>query len=444
MVFAFILLWQQAAAACELSITPSSFSAQSGSDVTFRLERVPTHKTCVTPLEDTKIIVTGGDLIDPGIWQKGTPDILIFKVKFTSPGQSTVRIERECTKVGLMFVEANVTVTTQNAAPVKDTAAPKSAGDIPAAAAGAPPNSTSGQAMPEQPLKDQTLFGKAISYVSFDSINLQLWYLFFLAGLALFLFKLKQLRVPLLFLGIMILGFYAGGCPEPVGAPFMLLTGSKLIFKIALVLLAIPVFLSLIWGRIFCGWICPLGAVQELLYAKKSGLRLPAPADKTLKYLKFILLLCFGILSWQTTRNVWSEYEPFKVLFNFDGTRVTITILVITLLAAIFIERVFCRYLCPLGAILSITSRVAPYKITPQAGFCKSCGRCTGGVCPTNAITRTTCESKQLAVDNSECIKCLRCEDECRFKAIYLKKVTAPEGKNPIVNDLKHSKKHDL
>ncbi len=439
LVFALFLLWQQAAAACDLTITPSSFSTQAGSDITFRLERVPTHKTCVTPLEDTKIIVTGGDLVDPGKWQKGTPDILNFKVKFNAPGQSTVRVERECTKVGLIFVEAQGTVTTaQNATPVKDNAAPKSAGDTPTTAPGASTNSTgSGQAVPEQPSSEQTLLEKIVSSLTLNSLHLQLWYIFFLAGLALFLFKLKKLRVPLLFLSMLILGFYTGGCPEPVGTPFILLMGSKSILKIAIIMLAVPVFLSLIWGRIFCGWICPLGAVQELIYAQKTTWRIPVSADKILKYLKFILLLCFGFFSWQTTRNIWSEYEPFKVLFNFDGSSVAIAILVLTLLLAVFIERVFCRYICPLGAILSITSRIAPYKITPQTSACKSCGKCTGGVCPTHAITKAAPESKQLEVDNSECIKCLRCVDECRFKAIYLKGFTAAERKTSIAKNVK-------
>ncbi len=437
LVFALFLLWQQVAAACDLTLTPSSFSTQAGSDVTFRLERVPTHKTCVTPLEDTKIIVTGGDLVDPGKWQKGTPDILIFKVKFNAPGQSTVRVERECTKVGLIFVEAQGTVTTaQNATPVKDTAAPKSAGDTPTTAPVVSSNSTgSGQAVPEQPSSEQTLLEKFVSSLTLDSLHLQLWYIFFLAGLALFLFKLKRLRVPLLFLSMLILGFYTGGCPEPVGTPFILLMGSKSILKIAIILLAVPVLLSLIWGRIFCGWICPLGAVQEIIHAQKTGWRLPAFADKTLKYLKFVLLLIFGLLSWQATRNVWSEYEPFKVLFNFDGSSVAIAILVLTLLLAVFIERVFCRYICPLGAILSITSRIAPYKVTTQTGACKSCGKCTGGICPTNAISTVNHKSKQPEVDNSECIKCLRCEDECRFKAIYLKIFVAAGRKTRIAKD---------
>lgn len=388
--------------ACDLTIIPSEFSVQAGSEVTYRLERIQTHKTCVTPLEDTKIIITGGELTDPGKWQKGTPDILIFKVKFTTPGPAIVRIERNCTKVGLITVEARGTV---------------------AAAASTTAISTTNAVKVDtgQPAGDQTFYAW-LTAQWFFSFHLQLWYALFIISFGMFLLKAYKLRSPLLFLSMIVLGFYTGGCPEPVGALFYILIGSKTLVGIGIILLAVPVLLSLIWGRIFCGWACPLGAVQELIYSQKIKLRLPVAVDKTLKYLKFVLLVVFLYLSWKTTRNVWSEYEPFKVLFNFDGSTVGIVITVITLLLAIFIERVFCRYLCPLGAVLSLTSRLAPYRITAQT-VCKGCGACEKGICPMDAISAPDPVSKLPGVDNFECIKCLRCEEQCKFKAMFLQRL---------------------
>lgn len=429
------------ALACNMTVTPSSFSVQAGGEVTFRLERIQTHKTCTTPLEDTKIIITGGELTDPGVWKKGTPDILIFKVKFTAPGPASVRIERSCTKEGLMTVEARGTVAAaQSAAPAENPAAEQPASDkgqqkdgANAPATPAPTSPTTGSAGVDvaQPVNDQTFIDNLTSQWFF-SPHLQLWYAFFIIGLGIFLLRAKKLRSPLLFLSMIILGFYTGGCPEPVGAVYYILIGSKTMVGIGFVLLAVPVLISLVWGRVFCGWICPLGTVQELIYSQKAKLSLPSAVDKALKYLKYVLLVIFLLLSWKASRNVWSEYEPFKVLFNFDGSTVGIVITVITLLLAIFIERVFCRYICPLGAVLSLTSRFAPYRI--KAGkACKSCGACVKGACPVNAISAPDPVSKLPAVDNYECIKCLRCEDQCKFKAMFLQRPYTDQDNNKTV-----------
>lgn len=427
-----IFLCVNTALACNMTVIPSDFSVQAGGEVTFRLERTQTHKTCTTPLEDTKIIITGGELTDPGVWKKGTPDILIFKVRFTTPGPAVVRIERSCTKEGLISVEARGTV----AAALTTAPSENPAAEQPATGKGQQKDGASAPATPSpaqttpatgndsvgagQPVNGQTFFDTLTSKWFFSS-HLQLWYEFFIIGLGTFLLRAKKLRSPLLFLSMIILGFYTGGCPEPVGAVYYILVGSKTMVGIGIILLAVPVLISLVWGRVFCGWICPLGAVQELIYSQKAKLSLPFAVDKALKYLKYVLLVIFLLLSWKASRNVWSEYEPFKVLFNFDGSTVGFVITVITLLLAIFIERVFCRYLCPLGAVLSLTSRFAPYKI--KAGkACKSCGACVKGVCPVNAISAPDPVSKLPVVDNNECIKCLRCEDQCKFKAIYMQR----------------------
>lgn len=77
-VYAFLLNPKEALA-CTLKLTPSTFNTAPGETLTFHLERYPTHKQCVLPLEETKILISGGKLSDPGIWEKGTPDILDFR-----------------------------------------------------------------------------------------------------------------------------------------------------------------------------------------------------------------------------------------------------------------------------------------------------------------------------------------------------------------------------
>ncbi len=418
-----LLGWPLQAMACNLVLDPSSFSVNSGETVSFHLERYKTHNVCVTPLEATEIIVTGGELVDPGKWVAGTPDVLDFTVKFTNPGNATVRVERYCTKVGLMSVESKGSVSPASGTSTTNPLPDAAENPIPAETSTPPvvnqPSSADASNAEDVPAQTSAL-SRFVSLLTFDSLSLKLWYVFFLVGMILFLFKLKRIRKPFLFLSVIILGFYLGGCPEPVGTPFILFIGNSSLFKIALIMLLVPVVISLVWGRAFCGWICPLGGVQEIIFSDKAAVALPAKADKYLKLLKYLLLAVFLYLIWSTGRNFWAEYEPFKVLFNFEGTIPAMIILAITVLLSIVIERPFCRYICPLGAILTVSSRFAPFKVRVAEDICKGCKSCSKNVCPMNAIKMQDKDMKLPIVDNLECIKCLRCEELCRFKAIFI------------------------
>lgn len=98
------------AAACAMQLTPTAPLVAVGDIVAFRLERTAIHRVCVLPIEQTTIRVTGGEVVDPGIWEKGKPDVLKFKVKFTQVGAATVWIERECSKAGLQTTQTTVQV----------------------------------------------------------------------------------------------------------------------------------------------------------------------------------------------------------------------------------------------------------------------------------------------------------------------------------------------
>lgn len=91
--------------ACEMKLTPDKFNVKVGEKVTFTLERIQVHRNCVLPLEETKIEVKGGKVVDPGKWiKKDGVDILKFVVQFTTPGEASVTIIRDCPKEGLQTV----------------------------------------------------------------------------------------------------------------------------------------------------------------------------------------------------------------------------------------------------------------------------------------------------------------------------------------------------
>ncbi|KUK14389.1 MAG: 4Fe-4S binding protein [Synergistetes bacterium] len=394
--------------ACVLKIYPSPFEAKVKEVLTFRLERYPTHRRCVLPVEETKITVSKGTVVDPGTWKEGNPDVLEFKVRFDEAGEAFVRAERECPREGLIVVETKGTVTeatSSQASTLKAEELPKE------------PEAPSTVATPATSLTHPKESTVSITHIV-GSINLNLWYVFFAAGVIMFLSNLSSYRKPLLFLSVVFLGFFLGGCPEPVGTIFYLLSRNRELFWTALILFAIPVTISFIWGRVFCGWICPLGAVQELMHRAQPHLNcyhgLPPWIDRPLKWAKFAVLFGVGYLTWKSATNLFSEYEPFKVLFNLTGTTLGIGILALTLLISLFLSRPFCRYICPLGAIFKITAPFSYFKVTLDEEACVECGLCTQeGICPMGAI-KCKEEGKKPIINYGECIACLECKNTCK------------------------------
>jgi polyferredoxin len=207
-----------------------------------------------------------------------------------------------------------------------------------------------------------------------------------------------------------------------MGAVYLLLARKESLLGISLFLLIVPVVTTLVWGRIFCGWLCPAGAVQEFVYlegtsAKPVG-QLPARVDHMLKPVKIIMLATIGYLTWQSGINIWGHYEPFKTLFNFQGAPLTLSFLGVTLLISLLVERPFCRYICPLGAILSLVARFSRYKLKIDEGLCKGCGSCAKINCPTGALEFCSKKESSPRIDNAECIRCLRCIESCRHGAL--------------------------
>lgn len=247
-------------------------------------------------------------------------------------------------------------------------------------------------------------------------INFGIWCLFIGLALICYLFKLKNLRQPLLFLGVILFGFYMGGVPDPISAIFEVVAKNQIWLNLILVL--IPIGLSLFGGRFFCGWICPLGAVQEFLHPAPEARSLPQPLDRVLKYLKLVILVIVAYLTWHNFANVWHHYNPTQTLFTFSGSLTTVIILAVILLISVLISRPFCKYLCPLAAILAITSKFTPFRMRADTKKCMVCGKCRQGECPMDAISAFNPEIDLPGIDNSECIKCFRCQKNCRNAAL--------------------------
>jgi hypothetical protein len=160
------------------------------------------------------------------------------------------------------------------------------------------------------------------------------------------------------------------------------------------VLLAGAAVTALIWGNVYCGWLCPFGAVAELLY-KIPGPKLvvPAPAARRVTVVRVAFLgAALGVIV-ATRRLGVAAYEPFDDLFAFTARGLALLFLIITLGVSVFHYRFFCRYLCAAGAAAGEVAAVGL-----RAGRVVS-----GGPCPAGAIADSG------VLDAALCFECGRC-----------------------------------
>lgn len=170
----------------------------------------------------------------------------------------------------------------------------------------------------------------------------------------------------------------------------------------------------LFWGRgVFCGWLCPFGALQELLNkaARKAGIKqiaVPFGLHERLWPIKYVLFLAIFALSLHSILYAFwaAEVEPFKtvVTLKFMRTWPFVVYACILLFAGLFIERFFCRYLCPLGAALAIPARLRMFEWLKRRHQCgKECR-----ICATKCIVQAIHPDGHI--NPNECIHCLNCQ----------------------------------
>ena len=170
----------------------------------------------------------------------------------------------------------------------------------------------------------------------------------------------------------------------------------------------------LFWNRgAYCGWLCPFGALQELVnrLAKAVGvpqLSIPFGAHQRLIALKYIIfLLLFGIsLGALGTAEQAAEVEPFKtaIILRFARGWPFVLYAGAMIASSVVVERAFCRYLCPMGAALAIPARLRLFDWLRRYRECGNpCQRC-GNECPVQAI------HPEGHINPNECIQCLHCQ----------------------------------
>ena len=179
--------------------------------------------------------------------------------------------------------------------------------------------------------------------------------------------------------------------------------------------------ISFVFRKAFCSWLCPVGTISEYLWRAgqklfRRNFHLPRWGDVPLRGLKYLLL---GFFVWAVSSMAVDELAAFmaspygviadvKMLNFFRHLGETgAIVLAVLVVASLFIQNFWCRYLCPYGALLGITSLFSPARIRRNPDSCIDCAKCAK-VCPSALPV-----DKLVTIKSAECTGCLECVAVC-------------------------------
>lgn len=218
------------------------------------------------------------------------------------------------------------------------------------------------------------------------------------------------------------LGSFSDGMglhPSPmctVEKPFIFVQMGRAVPMVFLAILSFVAFISFLANKIFCGWNCPIGAIQELLHR----VPLPGKLKTTLPFrvtnsIRFAVFIGFIAVLFTTGYSVYAYINPFEFL-HWSLEWAVIPAFVVTFVGALFIFRPFCYLLCPLGMLTWPIEQMALLKVRVDKKACTMCMRCVkASPCPT---VPAILEEKSIRPD---CHACGICIASCPEKALRFK-----------------------
>ena len=234
----------------------------------------------------------------------------------------------------------------------------------------------------------------------------------------------RSMYVLVLLLAVTICGFALGKSPNPMEAAvkvFKAMAGLYPSVTTKLAALAFFLILAIIGNKLICGWACPFGAIQELIYTTPMLRRLrswtiPFWMSNTIRGSLFVmtLLLLFGIVGGKKGFVLYHELNVFN-LFNLEfDTRLILATVIVTLALSLFLYRPFCHFICPFGLVSWLVERLSLVRVRVDRRKCDKCGACVRA-CPSEAA-KGVVEGKVFRAD---CFSCARCLNVCPNDSIW-------------------------
>jgi NapH/MauN family ferredoxin-type protein len=257
--------------------------------------------------------------------------------------------------------------------------------------------------------------------------------IFCAAGLVLLMKSLVSLRVRLVFLlaaffvfsviAVLPLGKFAAGMglhPSPVCTvtrPFQFIDAGRGVPTIFVVVFASVAVFTLIGNKLFCGWVCPIGALQELAnrvpLSRKLKITLPFTLTNPIRIAIFALFLAIVFMA---SLNIYDYFNPFEFLhwgFELVGS----VAIAVTLIAGLFIFRPFCYLVCPLGLITWVLEHFSLVKVRVKDELCTECNVC---------VKKSRCPAVPAILEGwrsrPDCHACGRCIELCPEKALAFRR----------------------
>lgn len=204
-----------------------------------------------------------------------------------------------------------------------------------------------------------------------------------------------------------------------------------------LITIAVVFIMTAIWGRFFCGYLCSFGTLQEACFwiSKKFFYKknvVPDSIDHILQYLKYLIFIFIVVALWIMALPFDASLSPWGIFGILISGNFSIMVsavhtmgflfLLLILVGSFFVERFFCRYLCPLGAVFTIISGKRCYKIRRHKSTCINCRLCEKKCSMGISIL------KRDSISSGKCIDCMKCTTICPKESLSASPAPAAVG----------------